>query len=85
MFIITHTARRKGAQRHIWMRCRNAADAVKELRRIIDNCNLNKYDYMVYTGDWIKQAELKISKDGAHVKFTSTCSNPVLDLEADYE
>lgn len=76
MFIITFTTRRKGAQRHIWTRCRTAADTVKELQRIID-CNLNKFDYAVYTGDWIKQAELKLSNS-----FEYTCNNSALELEA---
>ena len=85
MFIITHTARRKGAHRHIWKRCRTAQETVEELRRIIDGA-MAKYDYAVYTGDWIKQADLKITTDGAsHVAYAYTCSNPVLDLEADYE
>lgn len=81
MFIITHTARRKGAQRHIWMRCRNAADTVKELRRIIDG-DMIKYEYAVYTGDWIKQADLKFINGGSPISYTYTCSNPVLELEA---
>lgn len=85
MFIITHTSRRKGAQRHIWKRCRTADEAVKELRSIIDG-GLVKYDYAVYTGDWIKQADLKITiNSDNHVVVDYTCNNPVLDLEADYE
>lgn len=78
MFIITHTARRKGAQRHIWKRCRNAQETVEELRRIIDG-SMVKYDYAVYTGDWIKQADLIFVSAMA---YSYKCNNPVLDLEA---
>lgn len=50
--ILTATARRKGAKRHIVAR-----GDLEELRRIAKNVNKKNYHTVIYSGDW-KEVEV---------------------------